>query len=279
MRSLPAPTRGTTVDLDVIIGRSRGQTKSDLTASRNDILDLFDGYRNERGWDFDSVQTFTHLPATVQRALLRSYGLTYAGRLLGDLRTQLLRVDDRLCPYCRLLPPTTLDHFLPKSRHQPFASFAANLVPMCATCNTLKGTKGSARGRQFFTHAYFDALSPDEPFLIAQVAVGAKHIATNFVIDFSTNLDAEVFQRLAYQAEVLRLVQRYQLEAIDVIFEQATKLEEMADDGCSAEDRRASIVGDAATEAMFGRSYWKAALLEALANHSSFCDEGFKRAL
>jgi hypothetical protein len=195
------------------------------------------------------------------------------------LRAELLRVDDRLCPYCRLLPPTTLDHFLPKSKNQPFASFALNLVPMCVTCNTLKGTRGSQVGRQFFTHAYFDELLHGEPFLIAQVSVGARHIATNFTIDFSAALDAEVLQRLAYQTDVLRLVQRYQLEAIDVIYDQAVKLKGMMEGGCSVEDRRRSIAGDAAAEAIFGRSYWKTALLEALSTNLQFCDGGFSNAL
>jgi hypothetical protein len=279
MRSLALPARPTAFDLDLIISKSRGETRVELLAARQDILDLFDGYRDDRGWDLDTPLQFGHLSAKVQSALLRSYRLTYKGKALADLRAELLRVDDRLCPYCRLLLPDTLDHFLPKSTNQPFASFAPNLVPMCGTCNTLKGTKGAKRGRQFFTHAYFDELTHGEPYMIAQVAVGARHIATNFTIDFSASLDAEVFQRLAYQTSVLRLVQRYQLEAIDVIHEQAVKLDGMATDGCSAGERRLSIEGDAETEARFGRSYWKTALLEALAANADFCDDGYRRAL
>jgi hypothetical protein len=279
VKTLPRPARSTVNDLDTIIARAR-KLRPTLDGERQNLIDLFTGYTDDSGWDFDTLQDLGHLPDAVRNAMRRSYGLTYPGRALADLRNDLLSVKDNLCPYCRLLPPTTLDHFLAKSRHEVFAAFAPNLVPMCAPCNTYKGTKGSARARQFFTHAYFDQLAEAEPFLVAQVAVGKKHIATNFTIDFSANLEAHVFQRLAYQMTILRLVPRYQLEAVDIIYDQAVKLQEMDDDGCTAEECRLSLAGDAKSAAdQFGASYWKAALLVALAANSVFCGGGFKKAL
>lgn len=279
MKTLPRPTRSTTADLDTIIAQARKSFRPEFAAERQNLLDLFTGYMDDRGWDFDMLQDLTHIPEPVRKAMLRSYSLTYPGRVLSDLRSELLSVKDGLCPYCRLLPPTTLDHFLAKSLHQPFAAFAHNLVPMCATCNTYKGAKGSAKARQFFTHAYFDELAEGEPFLVAQIAVGRRHIATNFTIDFSTGLDAQVFQRLAYQMTILRLVPRYQLESVDVIYDQAVKLQEMDDGGCTAEECRRSLEGDAKSEAeQFGVNYWKAALLRALAGNLTFYGGGFRKA-
>lgn len=279
MKTLPVPLRSTVDDLDFIIARKREPIRGEMTNARQAVLDLFAGYTENQGWDFDALQAHDHIPREVRKALLKAYGLTYAGNTLAGLRVDLLSVLDGICPYCRLLPATTLDHFLPKSRHEPFAVFAPNLVPMCSVCNTYKGTKGSARARQFFTHAYFDELAEGKQFLVAQVAVGARHIATNFTIDFSANLDAGVFQRLAYQMTILRLVPRYQLEAVDVIYDQANKLHEMVTDGCTTDDCRQSLEGDAATEIRhYGRSYWKAALLSALAANSAFCEGGFEKA-
>jgi hypothetical protein len=278
--SLEPPTRDTTQDLGSCIERIREPAKSWLLAHRQEILDLFEGYTDEHAWDFDKTQTLDHIPQDVRNALRAAYSLTYPNRPLGNLRVELLSVANNLCPYCRLEMPSTLDHFLPKSQHEPFAAFAPNLVPMCRTCNTLKGTKGSAKARQFFTHAYFDRIAGTERFLVAQVSVGSQHIATNFGIDFSARLDANVFQRLAYQFSILRLAPRYQREAVDLIYDQATKLKEMRSGDCSAEDRRLSLEGDARTEARhFGTSYWKAALLFALAASVDFYDEGFEHAL
>lgn len=79
---------------------------------------------------------------------------------------------------------------------------------------------------------------------------------------------------------ILRLVPRYQLESVDVIYDQAVKLQEMDDDGCTAEECRLSLEGDAGSEAgQFGANYWKAALLRALAGNSTFCGGGFRKAL
>jgi hypothetical protein len=185
MKTLPVPLRATVDDLDFILARKREPLLGEMTAARQAILDLFAGYIDKGGWDFDTLQPLDHIPGPVRKALLGAYGLTYTGKSLASLRVDLLSVLDGVCPYCRLMPATTLDHFLPKSLHEPFAVFAPNLVPMCSVCNTYKGTKGSAKARQFFTHAYFDRLAEGERFLVAQVAVGARHIATNFAIDFS----------------------------------------------------------------------------------------------
>lgn len=279
MRTLPRPRRSTTADLDTVIARS-GKSRVALQAERQILLDLFTSYTLRSRWDFDNLNDLSHVPDAVRKAMLRSYSLTHKGKALADLRTDLLSLKDNLCPYCRLLPATTLDHFLAKSKHETFATFAPNLVPMCAPCNTYKGTKGSATARQFFTHAYFDQIAKTERFLVAQVAIGKKHIATNFIIDFSANLDAHIFQRLAYQMSALRLVPRYQLESVDVIYDQAIKLQDMDEDGCTVDDIRNSLLGDAKDEArIFGDSYWKAALLLALAENSQFCNGGFKKAL
>ncbi len=280
MKSLNIPNRNTTADFDVCIARAKGAAKVRLTAHRDAVLTLFDNYTNSGTWDFERSDDLSHLTTGVRGDLRNTYNLTYPKRALETLRSELLSVDDNLCPYCRLEEPGTLDHFLPKSRHEPFSSFAPNLVPMCKTCNTLKGTKGSKHARQFFTHAYFDELDRDSPFLIAQVAVGARYIATNFAIDFSTDLDANILQRLAYQFSILRLASRYQLAAVDLIYTQATKLFEMATGGCDANVRRASLEGDAAAEKYrCGANFWKSALLDALAANEAFCTDGYLRAL
>lgn len=151
---------------------------------------------------------------------------------------------------------------------------------MCDTCNTLKGTKGSKVARQFFTHAYFDQLAFDCRFLVTQVAVGRRHIATNFALDFSADLDAGVLQRLAYQFSVLRLGQRYQLEAVDLIHNQASKLKQMEDNGCDQTDLVQSLLGDERSEIRsFGINYWRSALLGALAKNEEFYKGGYKRVL
>jgi hypothetical protein len=280
MRTLPTPERDAEVDLQTCIDNSQLAIRAQFTDARPDMLAAFDGYANHRGWDPNTAYDVSGIPAAVRDAARLSYPLTYKGRPLAGLRKDILGIADGICPYCRLEPATTLDHFLPKSANGVFACYAPNLAPMCKVCNTLKGTKGSAVGQQFFTQAYLDDLPWDVPFLIAQVAVGVGSVATNYLIDFSTGFDASLYQRLAYQMSIFRLVPRYQLAAIDVIFEQAEKLRDMERDGCTAEARQISIDGDAANEQRaFGASHWKTALLRALASNVDFFDRGYQKVL
>ncbi|WP_292962825.1 HNH endonuclease [Novosphingobium sp. UBA1939] len=280
MRTLPTPGRDAEADLQTCIDNSLPTIRPQFTGARPGILAAFDAYLQHRGWDPNTPYDVSDIPAAVRDAARLSYPLTYKGRPLAGLRKDILGMADGICPYCRLETATTLDHFLPKSTNGVFACYAPNLAPMCRVCNTHKGTKGSAVAQQFFTHAYLDDLPWDVPFLIAQVAVGAKHIATNFIIDFSVALDDSLYQRLVYQMSIFRLAPRYQLAAVDVIFEQAEKLRDMERDECTAEARQLSIEGDSASEQRtFGANHWKTALLKALASNADFFDQGYKKAL
>jgi 5-methylcytosine-specific restriction endonuclease McrA len=280
MKVLSQPSRNTSDDYDICVAHAKSTaSRQRLQDARPRVMELQANYC-AGAWDFEKVENTNDLSAELLKDLKSTYALTYGNRALKNLRSQLLSVKDKLCPYCRIEEPLTLDHFLPKSSHEQFASFAPNLIPMCKTCNTLKGTKGSAHARQFFTHAYFDQLPHEDRFMVAQVAVGKRHIATNFVIDYSADLDAGVLQRLTYQFSVLRLASRYQLESINVIYEQAEKLDALAVNGVELDGRKNSILGDAADEEKyFGASFWRAALLTALGNSDQFCESGFMHAL
>ncbi|WP_341486412.1 hypothetical protein [Pararhizobium sp. A13] len=88
------------------------------------------------------------------------------------------------------------------------------------------------------------------------------------------------FIPIRMRPSVLRLASRYQLAAVDLIFDQATKLQEMEMGGRDAEGRRRSLEGDARTEIVtLGESYWKSALLSALATSVRFYTGGYKNAL
>ena len=280
MRSLVMPGRDVVADYDICVERAEEPRKQRLLAKRQVVIDLFEAYRLG-SWHWALAQRHDEFFAVEElEDLLWTYDLTFSRRALARVRAEALLGAGRLCPYCLIEEPKTLDHFLPKSRFQAFASHAPNLVPMCGRCNTLKGTKGSAVGEQFFTHAYFDEIAKHQPFLIAQVAVGARSIATNFMIDFGADLAGSILNRLSYQFSILRLGARYQREAVDVIRDQAEKIEEMHADRCSIEDIVFSVAEDAKAEAMsMGKSFWRAALLKALAGNLEFCASAYNLAL
>jgi|GEM_PF-1861008 len=280
MKTISKPPRDAAADYDRCIDNTKDEADREaLRQARRVTIPLFQEY--EAGsWHFDRLSDLSGLSQVQRKALLKTYGLTQKRRPLSDLRAELILNAEGECPYCRLENPTTLDHFLPKSKFEPYASLYSNLIPMCNICNTLKGTKGSPTAHQFFTHAYFDEIAAGVRLLIAQVSVGSRQIATNFSPDFSCDLDESILQRLSYQFSMLRLGQRYQLAAIDVIKETAEIISGMHNDGASSQSIR-ELLSSNASDAMgnLGAGHWRALLLEALSQNVAFHVAGFKLVL
>jgi hypothetical protein len=76
------------------------------------------------------------------------------GAAIATLRARTLQ----LCPSCgEEGAPNTLDHYLPKERYPEFSILPHNLLPMCDTCQTSKGTKTvDELHRRIFIHCYYD---------------------------------------------------------------------------------------------------------------------------
>lgn len=280
MKTISRPARDAAADYDRCVENTTNEIDREaLRQARQLAISLFQEYA-AGSWHFDRPSDLSALSQVQRKALLKTYGLTQKRRPLSDLRADLILNAQGECPYCRLESPTTLDHFLPKSRFEVYASFSLNLTPMCNVCNNLKGTKGSTVAHQFFTHAYFDEISNGERHVLAQVSVGSRQIATNFSPDFSSNLDESILQRLSYQFSILRLGQRYQLAAVDVIKETAEMISGMHKDGATLQSIK-DLLSSNASDALgnLGASHWRALLLEALSQNVAFHESGFALAL
>ena len=69
------------------------------------------------------------------------------------------------CPYCRMVPHTSFDHYFPKSVFPEYSVFPLNLIPCCAICNPDKGSKlFDSEGNRLFINFRFDII-PDYQFL------------------------------------------------------------------------------------------------------------------
>lgn len=60
------------------------------------------------------------------------------------------------CSVCNHQVPSTLDHFLPKSKFPIYAVNPKNLVPCCNDCNTAKSTFSASNYGEQLIHPYFD---------------------------------------------------------------------------------------------------------------------------
>lgn len=60
------------------------------------------------------------------------------------------------CPFCSQRKVSTLDHYLPKSKHPSFAVAPCNLLPSCPECNKIKTSYQAATAEGQLLHPYFD---------------------------------------------------------------------------------------------------------------------------
>lgn len=103
----------------------------------------------------------SELPSEVTKdALIAVYNQKFAakgspGRKYYDQIKAL--AEDCCCPICGVLPVTTLDHYLPKSKAPTLVVTYNNLVPCCISCNTEKRADIGSRPDEMPIHIYFDS--------------------------------------------------------------------------------------------------------------------------
>jgi len=118
------------------------------------------------------------------------------------IRKDLMSQVDK-CPYCSINEPQQLDHFMDKDTYGQLATCRLNLVPLCGTCNNLKGKKEYKK----FTHPYYQEF-PDRYFLIARCRVIRGCVHVQLQIDKQALADDVLYDRLMSQMEYIRLQKR-----------------------------------------------------------------------
>lgn len=107
------------------------------------------------------------------------------------------------CPYCSINEPQQLDHFMDKDTYGQLATCRLNLVPLCGTCNNLKGQKSYKE----FTHPYYQDF-PDCRFLIARCTVIRGCVHVQLLIDKQALGNNRLYDRLVSQMDHIRLKKR-----------------------------------------------------------------------
>lgn len=125
--------------------------------------------------------------------------------VLEELRARTLQH----CPACgEFGTPNTLDHYLPKNRFPEFAVTAANLFPMCDTCQGWKGQKAlNTNGERLFLHPYFDAFLDAQ---VIQLVIGEPYGApVSMHLRAHVDLDEELRSLVARHLQSLNIATRY----------------------------------------------------------------------
>lgn len=178
-----------------------------------------------------------------------------------------------VCPLCCQRVVSTLDHYLPKSRHPALAVTPVNLVPSCADCNKAKLDRQPTRSAEQTLHPYFDEVD-DAVWLTARVEETAPP-----ALVFSPNPPAwwpEVKRaRVLTHFRTFGLGRLYVTHAAEELLNIRHSMALLAGRGGAAA-LKAHLIEQTESRQAVAKNSWQSAMYYALSGSEWFCEEGFK---
>ena len=138
-------------------------------------------------------------------ALHNLYDKTQQGRSLSYIRTKLMS-DVDFCPMCGIMPPSQLDHQMPREDYKSLSVCRLNLVPTCGVCNNKK-RKGNPSN---FVHAYYDHELENIPFFEINVDSSPfPHcISSEVRVNITSSGNNSLADKVEHQISVVKLFRR-----------------------------------------------------------------------
>lgn len=188
-------------DIDIVIAHSRGLDIAD----KQKLEQLYDDYDNGQG-EATAAQLF--LLESKKNIIKGQYDKTSGKKSDGYnkplvyIRTELNRGVAK-CPYCSINAPQQLDHYMDKDSYGQLATCRLNLVPLCATCNNLKGKTSYLE----FTHPYYQQF-PAADFFMASCQIVSNHVVAKFCVNPAVVIDTILRKKLNAQMNHIHLRSR-----------------------------------------------------------------------
>ena len=163
MINIPCPVRNESDDIENIINEKyAGVTKNALRTLLPRIKNRYTRYSQIELNNRITIDNFTHDEKEALQKLYSSKTLT-AKNIVESITTTHLLVQAGCCMSCGIGDPDEIDHFLPKEHFPEFSILHKNLIPICGTCNQIKGENIPGEHKDYF-HPMFDDL-PNERFI------------------------------------------------------------------------------------------------------------------
>lgn len=184
--------------------------KSRLALMLNTIEEYYRDYDSE--FKNDSLPSLIAASHTLEERedLLSLY--SYGSNIMQKLKIRLTTTDfNRVinaCQNCTIGEVNSFDHVVPKEEFAEFTVHPKNLFPSCSRCNGHKSNVWKKDSVRLFLNLYLDKL-PDVQYLFVDVVVSGKDIETNFTINNSSGVEAELYGRIDYHYSKLQLCQRF----------------------------------------------------------------------
>ncbi len=178
-----------------------------------------------------------------------------------------------LCPLCGQREASTLDHYLPQSRHPALTVSPINLVPACSDCNKAKLDSQPASAEEQTLHPYFDAVD-NETWLHARV-LQSDPVVVTFDVGAPKDLPNLMHARISRHFATFRLATLYTTHASVELVNIRFSLQQVAARG-GTQGLRDHLEEQAISRRQRYINSWQTALYEALYLSSWFCSEGYR---
>lgn len=194
------------------------------------------------------------------------------GRPARQIYDRIIHSSSRVCAYCQYGRSTTLDHFVPKSKHPGLAIVPWNLVPCCRDCNHNLREIFSDQPEEQFLHPYS---TPNLGRWLFGEVVHSTPTVVRFYPQPHSGLPDQIRERVSYQFRTLGLNQMYSEVSARDLTETSRMLESIGRfDGPIGVRRHLEQTATAASVGL-GENSRRAALFEALSNDEWYYAGGY----
>lgn len=264
MRRLNAPSRDHLADYVKVMDHRTPQTRGALRSAQRRVLIAYDEY--PRTFHFREPLDFGDENAAVSSALRSNYDHALRGGCLSSLRSEVISLASGRCPYCEISAATSIDHYLPRSAFPEFSILAANLIPLCADCNRLKGDFRPNAIRRY-PHLYLDA-PIQSVYLVATVENGAG-IAVSYSMEWSAGICRELKSAIEFLVNDFDLLRRFSIEGAEELSAQLSSIRYVANFGAERLRTHFGWLAKGFADS-FGLNHWRTALYRSIAIDDSW---------
>lgn len=257
MINLRCLSRIETDDISNIVSEKYNPAKATLVGIKPKILERYAKYI-----DLESNGRITPIAFSLEEkgALLSLYGSktktakTVANGVLGMINPN----HSDSCLYCGIGEIDQIDHYLPQEHFPEFSILHKNLIPICGTCNEIKGSNIPGQNGKDYLHLIYDML-PLESVFSCVISFNQQLPSISFSIlpKFSGSIMETHFVGLNLKERIEKKSVQYclQIKALKEQFGSDYAKEELTRDL-----NKISI--------FFGAYYWKTELISAMIDNN-----------
>lgn len=253
MINLRCVSRVETDDINNIISEKYNPAKKELLGLKSKILERYTKYI-----DLESNSRISPIAFSIdeKKVLTSLYGSkTKTAKNITDGVLQMINPNHSdCCLYCGIGEIDQIDHYLPQEHFPEFSILHKNLVPICGTCNEIKGSNIPGQNGKDYLHLIYDIL-PIQKILNCSISFNNSIPKISYFIlpKFANSVINSHFTELKLKERIEKKSVQYslQIKALKEQFGNDYAKEELSRDLNKS-------------TAFFGGYYWKTELISVM---------------